>query len=265
MTGPDAGEKARLQALAARLSPERPGLVRWPEETDSTNTGLKAWAEEGAPAGSVLLAERQRAGRGRLGRRFESPPGGLYLSYLLRPALAPAEMGEITPWAAVAVRRALGDCCGLWPEIKWVNDLVWQGKKLCGILCESVLRGGRAESLIVGIGINVDTAPEEFSPALRETAASLRSLGFPVKDRSALAAALIRALDAMAREFPAGGEERWLEYRAHCLTLGKRVTLPDGTEGLAEDLDRDYALLVRTADGSVRRLRSGEATLHREA
>jgi len=258
------GERARLEALAARLPAGRAGLLRWPEEISSTNTALKAWAEEGAPAGSVILAERQSAGRGRLGRRFESPPGGLYLSYLLRPDLDPEELGEITPRTAVAVRRALGDCCGLRPEIKWVNDLVWQGKKLCGVLCESVLRRGRVESLIVGIGINVDTAPEEFSPDLRDRAASLRSLGYPAEDRSALAASLILALDALARAFPAGGEACWREYRAHCLTLGKRVTLSDGSEGLAEDLDRDYALLVRLPAGNVRRLRSGEATLHQE-
>ncbi len=256
-------EELRLARLVTRLSEGRKGFLRWPEEVDSTNSVLKAWAEEGAEAGSVLLAEKQRAGRGRMGRRFESPPGGLYLSYLLRPELAPAGMGGITAWTAVAVRRALARCCGFLPEIKWVNDLTWRGRKLCGILCEAALRGDRVESLVLGVGINVDTEPEDFPPPLRETAVSLRDVGCPVPDRSALAAELIRSLDAMAEDFPAAEETYWSEYRAGCVTLGQTVILPDGTEGCAEALERDFALLLRLPDGSLRRLQSGEATLHR--
>ena len=129
MTGPEySGEEKRLAALTSRLPEGRSGLLRWLEEVDSTNTRMKEWARQGAPDRSVLLAESQSAGRGRLGRSFASPPGGLYLSYLLRPRLAPEDVGEITAWAAVAVRRALGRCCGFFPEIKWVHDLQWQGR-----------------------------------------------------------------------------------------------------------------------------------------
>ncbi len=265
MTGPaSSGEALRLAALTSRLPEGRSGLLRWPEEVDSTNTRLKEWAGEGASAGSVVLSERQTAGRGRLGRSFASPPGGLYLSYLLRPGLAPEELGEITAWAAVAVRRALERCCGLQPEIKWVNDLLWQGKKLCGILCETALRGGQVTSLIVGVGVNVSTAEEDFPPELRRTAASLGSLGLPVPDRSVLASELIRALDALAAGFPREREAYLKEYRDACVTLGKRVTLSDGSEAFAEALGDDFSLLLREPDGSRRTLRSGEATLHRE-
>ena len=258
------GEDKRLAALTSRLPEGRGGLLRWPEAVDSTNTRLKAWAREGAPAGSVLLAEQQSAGRGRLGRSFVSPPGGLYLSYLLRPLFAPEELGEITAWTAVAVRRALGRCCGLWPEIKWVNDLLWQGRKLCGILCEAVLNRDRAESLVLGVGVNADTSPEDFPPELRRTAASLRSLGLDVPERSVLAAELIRSLDEMAADFPRASADYLAECRNACVTLGREVTLADGSTALAEALDEDFSLLLRESDGSLRRLRSGEATLHRE-
>ncbi len=265
MTGPESREEElRLASLRACLPADRGGLLRWPGEVDSTNTRLKEWAREGLPAGSVMLSERQTAGRGRLGRSFVSPPGGLYLSYLLRPELPPESLGELTAWVAVAVRRALERCCGFFPEIKWVNDLQWQGRKLCGILCETALRDGRVRNLIVGVGVNVSTAEEDFPPELRQTAASLASLGLPVPDRSVLASELIRALDALAAGFPREREAYLKEYRAACVTLGKRVTLSDGSEAFAEALGDDFSLLLRKPDGSLRQLRSGEATLHRE-
>jgi BirA family biotin operon repressor/biotin-[acetyl-CoA-carboxylase] ligase len=172
-------------------------------------------------------------------------------------------LGEITPRTAVAVRRALGDCCGLWPEIKWVNDLQWQGRKLCGILCEAVLLGGRAESLVIGVGVNVHTPPEAFPPALRAKAASLGDFCRP-PEKTRLAAELLLALDGLARQQPAERAAYWEEYRACCVTLGKTVTLPDGREALAEGLGEDFALLLRLPDGSRLRLQSGEATLHGE-
>ena len=264
MTGPVTGEdKLRLAALSARLPAGRGGLLRWPEAVDSTNTRLKEWARQGAPAGSVLLAETQGAGRGRLGRSFASPPGGLYLSYLLRPAQAPEDLGEITAWVAVAVRRTLGRCCSFWPEIKWVNDLLRVGRMLWGILCDAVLNRDKVESLVLGIGINVGTSPEDFPPELRRTAASLRSLGLPVPEKSALAAELIRSLDEMAGDFPQGREKYLAEYRAACVTLGREITLSDGSTAFAEGLDEDFSLLLRLPDGRTQKLRSGEATLHR--
>ena len=264
MTGPESqGETLRLAALASRLPEGRGGLLRWPEETDSTNNALKAWAAQGAPSGSVFLAEKQTAGKGRLGRSFLSPPGGLYLSYLLRPPLPPAGVGELTAWAAVAVRRALRRCCGFWPEIKWVNDLLLEGRKLCGILCESSLRFGTMESLVLGVGVNVDASEGDFPPELRRTAASLRMFGVTGLDRTLLAAALIRSLDELASDFPGARDAYWEEYRAHCVTLGRKVTLSDGTEGFAEGLEKDFSLRLRLPDGGTRLLRSGEATLHR--
>ena len=259
-------ENERLAALRALLPEGRGGLLAWPEEVDSTNRALRALAEAGAEAGSAFLAEGQTAGRGRLGRRFASPRGkGLYLSLLLRPELPPEALGELPAWAAVAVRRALLRCCGLSAEIKWVNDLLCRGRKLCGIVAEGVLREGRLESVVLGVGINVSGEREDFPPELRETATSVLLETGRAPDRAALAAALLRELDAMAEAFPRGRQKVWEEYRAHCVTLGKAVTLTDGTEGTAEELGEDFSLLLRLSDGSLRRLRSGEASLRRKA
>ena len=127
-----------------------------------------------------------------------------------------------------------------------------------------MLRRDRVESLVLGVGVNVSTAEGDFPPELRQTAASLRSLGFPVPARSALAAELILALDELAADFPQGREARLAEYRSACVTLGQDVTLSDGTAAHSEGLDADFSLLLRLPDGSLRKLRSGEATLHRE-
>ncbi len=256
-------EAKRLAALASLLPEGRGGLLRWPEEADSTNLALRALAEAGAAAGSAYLAEGQTAGRGRLGRRFASPAGkGLYLSYLLRPRLEPEAIGELPAWTAAAVRRALLRCCGLDTEIKWVNDLLSRGRKLCGILAEGILREGKVQSVVLGIGINTAAESEDFPPELRETATSVYLETGAAPDRAALAAALLRELDALAEAYPRGRREVWAEYRARCVTLGKAVTLTDGTEGTAEDLGEDFSLLVRLPDGALRRLRSGEASLH---
>ena len=259
-------EEKRLAALTSLLPEGRGGLLRWPEEADSTNLALRALAEAGAAAGSAYLAEGQTAGRGRLGRRFASPAGkGLYLSYLLRPRLVPEEIGQLPAWTAAAARRAVLACCGLDTEIKWVNDLLAGGRKLCGILAEGVLREGTVQSVILGIGINTASTREDFPPELRETATSVLLETGRAPDRAALAAALLRELDAMAEAFPRGRQKVWEEYRAHCVTLGKAVTLTDGTEGTAEELGEDFSLLLRLSDGSLRRLRSGEASLRRKA
>ena len=160
--------EVRLRALLGR---EREGDIFWLSETDSTNRQLRTPADSGAAAGTVLLADGQSAGRGRLGRSFASPAGkGLYLSYLLRPDIPPPALGRLTPWAAVAVRRAVGAVCGLGADIKWVNDLLCRGRKLCGILTEGAFRDGKLRYAVLGVGLNVSALPEDLPAELRETA-----------------------------------------------------------------------------------------------
>lgn len=252
----DRENEARLRE---RLGPERGGSVLWLTETDSTNRQLRLLAESGAEAGTVLLADSQTAGRGRLGRSFASPAGkGLYLSLLL-PAFPAEELGKLTPRAAVAVRRAVKSVCGLETDIKWVNDLLVNGKKLCGILTEGAFREGRLQYAVLGVGLNVSALPEDFPAELRETATSiLRETGRAI-DRAALAAELIRELDRLQDPGEGDGKADFREYRAHCVTLGRHVRLSTGETGFAAALERDYALLLRREDGSELRVSSGEA------
>lgn len=251
-------KEAHLRAL---LGPERGKDVFWLTTTDSTNRQLRILADSGAAAGTVLLADTQTAGRGRMGRRFASPAGkGLYLSYLLRPDIAPSEVGKLTPWAAVAVRRAVKTVCGLEADIKWVNDLLCYGRKLCGILTEGAFRDGKLCYAVLGVGLNVSALPTDFPIELRETATSVYQETGRLPDRATLASELIRELD----ELPELGnsEAYYREYRAHCVTLGKDVRLSGGETGFAADLDRDFALLFRTEDGTEKRVTTGEALFH---
>ena len=207
----------------------------------STNTYLKEQAKQGAPHGSIVIADAQTAGRGRLGRRFESPQGkGLYLSVLLRqePDL------RLTPLAAEAVRRALLQEPGIRTQIKWINDLVCDGKKLCGILTE-ISEG----CVIIGVGINCEGIPHEVATSLAE-------LGFAA-DRNKLAAAVINQISRMSVD--------WMEsYKANCLTIGQDVQLLQNDTvryAHADDMDDMGALLVTLADGSKERIFSGEVSV----
>lgn len=227
------------------------------QSVDSTNSFLKRAAAEGAPHGSVVIADCQTEGRGRRGRSFDSAAGtGLYLSVLLRPHCAPAELMTLTAQTAVAVRRTLRAVCGVQAEIKWVNDLFLGGKKICGILTELTLEAESAlvDCAVVGVGINCTRT--EFPEPLREIAGSVLSQAGVAPDRNALAAELIRRLSALP-------PEHWLEeYRAACLTLGKqvRVQTPQGERtAVAESIGEQAQLTVRLPTGERLEITSGEA------
>ena len=251
-----------LTEAALRRALEPAALVgrelRCLPEVTSTNDLLKALARQGAPEGLVLLAERQTAGRGRLGRK------GLWLSLLLRPQCPPERLPQVTALTAVAVRRAILAACGLETGIKWPNDLVWQGRKLCGILTE-LETGGDGLALIIGIGLNVSQQPEDFPPELRPTAVSLtQALGREIP-REPLAAALLRRLDAMYRDLLSGDLASWRQdYRAACVTLGRevRVLRPEGERrAFARDVDAAFGLTVDYPGGTGETLRSGEVSV----
>lgn len=231
----------------------------------STNAEVKRLAAQDAPDGLVVTARRQTAGRGRAGRAFHSPEGcGLYLSALLRPQLPPDAAARITAWTAVAVCDAVEATCGLRPQIKWINDLIWNEKKLCGILTELLLRDGHPDGLVVGIGINVNHRPEDFPPELRATATSLSmELGHPV-DMEELTRTLILALDRLYADFPSQKEDYLRRYRAQCLTVGRPVRLitPAQTrEAVALGIDEDFRLLVELPDGTREAVHTGEASV----
>jgi BirA family biotin operon repressor/biotin-[acetyl-CoA-carboxylase] ligase len=239
------------------------------DEIDSTNTYAKKLALSGAPDGTVVVADCQTAGRGRMDRRFQSPKGkGIYLSVLLRPSLPPERLMVVTALAGVAVCQAVEQVCGLKPGLKWPNDPVLGGKKLCGILTEMGMEGesGRLQYLIPGIGLNVAQQPEDFSPDVAEIATSLLQVtGAPVS-RAALAAAEIEALDRVYTALQAGDLSDYLAaYRRDCVNLGRTVQLiaPDGSRETvtAVGIDEDFGLMVRDAAGRVRTVRSGEVSV----
>ena len=239
-------------------------------ELDSTNNYAKALAQSGAPNGTAVIADCQTAGRGRMDRSFQSPKGqGIYLSVLLRPALPPDRLPPVTALAGVSVCAAVERVCGVRPGLKWPNDPVLGGRKLCGILTEVSLEAetGRLQSLVLGIGINVLQRPEDFAPEIREMATSLlQVLGKPVS-RPRLVAALLEELDKACAALLAGDLTDYLAaYRRDCVNLGKTVQLiPFGggerETAQAVDVDEDFSLIVRGTDGNERAVRSGEVSV----
>ena len=256
-------------AISARLAPEAAvgREIVCLEQVDSTNTYLKRRGAEGGAHGLAALAEEQTGGRGRRGRRFESPKGaGLYLSVLLRPDCAPAEAVTLTAWVGVAVCDAVEQAAGVRPRIKWTNDIILNGKKLCGILTEMSVEGetGAVDYVVAGMGTNVGETAEYFAQAgLADIATSLDIEGHAV-DRNVLAACLLNALDRMAKEFPQE-KGKWLkQYRADCLTPGHEVKLvgPEGerrAEALA--IDDDFGLVVALPDGTTETITAGEVSV----
>lgn len=236
------------------------------DTVDSTNNEVKRRAEA-APDGLAVLAETQTGGRGRRGRGFVSPKGrGLYLSVLLRPDCALEEVGALTAWTAVAVCDAVEQCCGLRPGVKWPNDVVLEGRKLCGILTELELEAesGRVRYVVVGAGINVSQTEAEFGPEVAPVAVSLAQVMDKPPRRASLAAAVLTALDRMYAAFPTQKQAYLARYRAGCLTVGRpiRAVRPDGMrEGFAEAVDDSFALVVRWPDGRREALNSGEVSV----
>ena len=235
---------------------ERAAPVFFEERVDSTNLYLRRRADE-LRHGTAVIAAEQSAGRGRSGRSFLSPEGGLYLSVLLRPETGPERLPTLTPIAALAVCRAVETVCGLRCGIKWPNDVVLGAKKICGILVESVL-GGRKSCVIVGIGVNVNTP--SFPEELREIAGSVSAEAGHAIDLHALAAVLLKEFDALYAAWLADEGCALAEYRGRCLTVGREIAVGD-RRGLARAVGEDYSLLVEWPDGTTEELRFGEVSV----
>ncbi len=235
------------------------------ESLESTNTYLRQQAAKGAPEGTVVIANAQTAGRGRMGRSFSSAPGlGIYMSLLLRPDCAPEKAHTLTASTAAAVCRAIEKASGLEPEIKWVNDIILRGRKICGVLCESSASEKGLDYVVVGIGLNVINREEDFPPELRSIAGSIYSQSGLVIERGALIAAILSELDAMYSAWQENGGAYLNEYKKRCKMLGRlvEITGADGNElAVAEDIMSDFGLKVRLDSGETRVLRSGEVSV----
>lgn len=254
--------------ILKNLSPEYP----WKEhfhffsELDSTNDRLKVMARQGAPHGTVLLADRQTGGHGRMGRTFLSPEGmGVYLSILLRPNCAPADLMHLTCATGVAMCEAVEQAARFRPGIKWTNDLVYGKRKLGGILTELGLNPkGGVDYAIIGIGINCCQTETDFAPEIRDIAGSLSMAAGREIDRNQVAAAMMDALCQMSGNLLS--EKAWLldQYRKDCITVGQDISLLRGEEvrhGHAVDVDDNGALVVAFPDGSVEAVNSGEVSV----
>ena len=251
--------RAAIHKAAAALTTQGYTLEAAPRRGYQT---AKRLALAGAPHGTLVLAGQQSAGRGRMGRRFESPAGkGIYLSLVLRVPVPASEALGVTVGAAVAVARAVQKLCGIELGIKWVNDLYYQGKKVCGILTEAgtSVESGLLEWLVVGIGLNLTTTPADWPEELARTAGSLFPGGPAPVGRAALAGAIARELLALCPAFDCLDE-----YRSRCFVPGHWVTVCTAAETYAARaiaIDDNGALLVEREGGRRAALQHGEVNI----
>lgn len=255
-------------ALSARLSP---GCLVGRRlvcsaETTSTNTDAFRLAEAGAEEGTVVLADCQSSGKGRLGRRWESPTGvNLYCSVILRPDLMPHEASQLTFVSAVAVARAIEGSCRIAPTIKWPNDLLVGGKKVAGLLNEMSAETDRVAFVILGIGVNLNMSLEQFPDDLRYPASSLMLESGVQISRADFAASLFRELDEGYARFKSDGfaavREEW---SLRCNAFGRNLVVDTGSSktcGSFAGIDHDGALLLQLPEGTIERIISGDVTV----
>jgi BirA family biotin operon repressor/biotin-[acetyl-CoA-carboxylase] ligase len=221
-------------------------------ETPSTNDEVLELARGGAPHGTTVLARRQTSGRGRLGRTWESRPGdSLCLSVLVRPGPSPRAPGALTLAAGLAVHRALTALTSLPLHIKWPNDILWEDKKLCGILTESGSTSGRLDYAVIGIGINLNQTASDFSPDLRASAASLLGLTGRSWSADETAASVLHDLETVLRQ---PWDHTLMAWKAACASLGRPIRLqtPQGPRsGTLLDIGPDGALLFQAAPNAA--------------
>ncbi len=250
-------DRVAPEELAPHLQTKTFGRhIRYEHSTPSTQILAHQWAREGAPEGAVVIAEEQVQGKGRLGRSWHSPPGtGVWMSLILRPPISLTEASQFTLLASVGVQQGIKRVTGLPVQIKWPNDLLIRGKKVCGILTE--LRGeqDRVYYLIIGIGINVNTTSEHLPEQLKGIATSLAMESGGNIHRATLIAAILEELENVYQDYLNSGfgviKTKWEQAAG---MLGKTITArtPQGSiTGVAEKLNENGALLVRTNEGII--------------
>lgn len=233
-------------------------------KVNSTNTYAKELARRGEPSGTVIIADAQTEGKGRLGRSFFSPGGtSIYMSIILRPDTDPEKVSMLTSCAAVAASRAVDRICGIDTKIKWVNDLFLNGRKFCGILTESVLNSnGKPDFAVVGIGVNVKSVKKIFPSELLKTATSIEDETGISFSLEAIAAQIIKELDILLPDFDKGGFID--EYRRRMCIIGCDAAVTSlGKErvGKAVGINDNAGLIVQYEDGSREIVTSGEARI----
>lgn len=252
------------EAIQAGLETRRVGTrVVCLEDTDSTNSQACRLGDEGAPDGLVVIADRQSAGKGRMGRRWESPGGvNLYASILLRPAILPFDAPKLTFLSAVAVCRAIRACTGLQATVKWPNDVLVEGRKVAGLLNEMSSETEQVHYVVLGIGVNLNMGSDQFPPDLRYPATSLAMASGKPVSRLDFTRALLVETDRLYQLFlEQGSAPVFKAWTALCDLTGQPVRV-DCTRfevtGTMIGLADDGALLVRTAAGKIENIYAGD-------
>lgn len=240
--------------------------VIYREKVTSTNELAKELAQKGTAQGTVVIAEEQTGGKGRLGRVWYSPPGqGLWFSVILRPEINPVDASKLTLMSAVAVARTIRELTGIPAGIKWPNDVLIDQRKVCGILVEMSAEIDKINYIVVGVGVNVSLDEAKIPAEIDGVAISLAELEKLKVTRVELLAALLNNLDNLYEEFLAGKFKEILTYwKEMSITLNRWVRVMSGNEaeeGIAFDLDDDGALILMKEDGSVKRILSGDVSV----
>ncbi|MCR4441189.1 MAG: biotin--[acetyl-CoA-carboxylase] ligase [Peptococcaceae bacterium] len=236
------------------------------EQVSSTNDLAKAMAAQGSPEGTLVVADKQTKGKGRMGRSWESPSGkGLYFSLVLKPKIKPVHAPQLTLVAAVAVCRAIRGLTKLPVTIKWPNDILLEDKKVCGILTEMSSEIDQINYIVLGIGVNVNQGKDDFPENLRDKAISLAAAAGCLFRRVALLLEIVKELRTVYRLYQREGfaviVESWIKMNS---TLGREVFVSSHGEqycGTAEGIDEQGRLLVRKGDGTLETLVAGDISL----
>lgn len=232
----------------------------------STNEFAYRIASKGEKEGTLVIAERQERGRGRLSRKWDSPfAKGLWFSLILRPDM-PASRAGIVPYiASVSIARALEKNYDVKSDIKWPNDLLVDRKKLCGILSEAEFENARVKFLILGVGINVNQREYEWPAELMDKAISIRMITNKWIDRAELLAHILSELETTYRNFNIDGVENILsEWKARCSRFKKDIVVEQmgkKFKGRFQNIDQDGNLLLRQQNGEVIRLSAGDVSI----
>ena len=254
------------QEIRSLLQTRRAGCeIRYFCTIDSTNRYAGRIAEEGAPDGTLVIADEQTAGRGRSGRQWVTPPKeAISFSLILRPVLPPEKISMVTLVMGLAVAKALNGLYGLKGGIKWPNDIVLNGKKLCGILTEMSAESGKVNHIVIGVGINANLT--SFPEEIVSTATSLKlELGHGI-NRAELIAEVMKEFELLYDVFEETGSLADMKdsYNRFCVNRNCPVRVLDpggGYTGTARGIDDGGVLLVELDDGTIRRVSSGEVSV----
>lgn len=235
---------------------------------DSTNQEAKRLAADGAAEGTIVIAEQQTSGRGRMSRPWFSPAtGGIWFSLILRPGVHPAQAAKFTFLGAVAVANAIRAVTGLAAEIKWPNDIHFQGRKLAGILTEMNAEMDAINFMVMGIGINVNIKTKDFPDDIREIATSLQRETTQNISRHVLLRNILQQLEALYNCIKADGfDPVFAAWRTMNCTLGHEISVSSANQqfiGMARDIDDEGALIVEKQGGGFERVIAGDISVRR--